>query len=59
MGMVPHLQNLHPRMTILSKSDLSVSGLVMPTNQAAVHWNSFLGTADGVPKSVRFEVNLD
>lgn len=54
--MVPHLQNLHPRMTILSKSDLAVDNLVTPTNQAAIHWNSFLGTAIGVPESVRFEM---
>lgn len=56
MGMVPHLQNLHPRTTILSKSDLGVDSLVAPTNQATIHWNSFLGSAIGVPKEVRFEL---
>ena len=56
MGMVPYLQNLHPRKTILSKSDLGVDSLVAPTNQATIHWNAFLGTAIGVPESVRFEL---
>lgn len=56
MGMVQHLQNLHPRTTILSKSDLGVDSLVAPTNQATIHWNSFLGSAIDVPKEVRFEL---
>lgn len=56
MGMVPFLQNLHPRMTILSKSDLAVGGLVMPTNQATVHINSFLSCGMDTPKHVRFEM---
>ncbi len=56
--MVPHLQNLHPRKTILSKSDLGVDSLVAPTNQATIHWNAFLGTAIGVPPEVRFELPL-
>lgn len=56
MGMVTHLQNLHPRMTILSKSDLAVGSLVTPTNPATLHWNSFLGTAINIPREVRFEL---
>jgi len=56
MSMVSELRNLHPRMTILSKSDLAVGNLVTPTNQATVHWNSFLSTAINVPKTVRFKL---
>ena len=56
MSMVPHLDNLHPRNTILSKSALVVDKLVVTSNQATIHWNVFLGTSAHVPESVRFEM---
>lgn len=56
MGMVPHLEALHPMMNILSKSDLAVNDLITTTNQSLVHWNSFLNTQHKVPQSVRFEM---
>jgi hypothetical protein len=54
--MVPFLQTLHPRMTMISKSDLSVGELVMPTSQATVHLNSFLNMGLDAPRSQRFEL---